>query len=65
MLYTQESWSRAGILLVRNPFDAYVAEWNRKNSRGHVGLVNQRQFSKLMDEHDMYLTGHSGSIGVC
>ena len=42
------------MLLIRNPYDAMVSEWNRRESKGqdttnsHVGSSNQDRFGKYM-----------------
>ncbi len=37
---------QSGILLVRNPLDAYISEWNRQHSAGHVGQANRALFGE-------------------
>jgi len=43
------------ILIIRNPFDAYIAEFNRQ-SGGHVGHANEKVFSSSskFQEHLIY-----------
>ena len=33
------------ILLVRDPYDTLIAEWNRLNTENHTGVVNIESFS--------------------
>ena len=42
------SWNFTNKILyiVRNPFDAFVADWNREQAHSHVGIVNASYFGK-------------------
>ena len=40
------------IILIRNPFDAIISEFNRKNSKGHTGHAMRQMFAKpVWEEH--------------
>ena len=32
------------ILLIRDPFDTFISEWNRQNSGKHTGLASEKSF---------------------
>ena len=34
-------------MIIRNPYDAFVAEWTRRDS-GHIGTTNENQFGMCM-----------------
>ena len=36
----------SAILLIRNPLDAILAEWNRQATNSHIGYANTTTFSK-------------------
>ena len=47
MLYMQGSpLFGSAILLIRNPLDAILAEWNRQATNSHIGYANTTTFSK-------------------
>ena len=68
-IHRSEKNSDGHILLIRNPFDAIISEFNRKNSRGHTGHAKKEVFSKpIWDDHvrqmaNRWLTMYKKAIG--
>jgi len=46
-----EKNSDGHIILIRNPFDAIISEFNRKNSKGHTGHAEREKFAGLVWEN--------------
>ena len=46
LLYVQSPGYGAAILVVRNPFDALIAEWNREKSNYHTGVASPEIFGE-------------------
>ena len=47
LLQHSQPFYGGAILIIRNPFDAFVAEWTRKNAGGHTGTVSETLFGML------------------
>ena len=40
------------ILLIRDPVDTLIAEWNRRNTNSHTGIVSEKVFSNKVKWND-------------
>ena len=46
-LHTQQPSYGGAILIIRNPYDAFIAEWSRRNA-GHTGTTQEKKFGMIM-----------------